>query len=489
LGVLAFAPVVGFGFAYDDHWTIVENTWLERPLLELVSLLASGEAVARRVPDATRPLMALVHALERRVFGLSPWGYHLVSLALYGVCCALAARLAWVLTRNRTVTIFASVFFAVSPLHAEPVAAVNYREDLFSAIGMLGALLLFITPPQRPPGVTSQREPWGRVLATGALLLFGLLGKESALAFVPLAVAVVWLVPWAASSARTNRLALFMLGLVLFVWLAWRWPLAASGDDLPLAPDRPLVQILLRTARFELQVLRHALLPFGYSPDHWRQPDASLSWAVPFLSVLAGVAALGRVRSTRNLAVGVALALAAPLACSPLLRPVNEYADRYFFLSVLGGGIVWGWALERLLMARGLGRFRRFLPFLCVPLLLPTWRATQIWRDDRSLWTAAVAITPGSPRAWAALSNVHRRAGDRHAAMASVERALAENPDYVPALMARIHHELAFEQLAAAREHVAELAARGLVSEAGLAKAKRCAGMPDPASAARCAGR
>jgi hypothetical protein len=490
VGLVVFAPVLAFDFVYDDHWTIVGNDWLVRPFFELVRLLASGEAVARHVPDATRPLMVLVHALERRVFGFTPFGYHLVSLLLYGLSCALAARVALVLTRRRYLALFAGVFFAVSPLHAEPVAAINYREDLFAAVGTLGALLLWCTPPGGSfMGTSGRRERWGRALATAVLLALGLFGKESALSFVPLAVVCVWLTPWARTAARANRFALFLLALTVLGWLVWRGPLTVGGEDLPLAPDRPLSQLLLRTARFELQALGRTLFPFGYAPDHWRQPDASLSWVVPFLSIVAGVAALGRVPSTRPAALGVAIALAAPLASSPLLRPVNEYADRYWFLSVLGAGIVWGWAFERLLLARRLGRFRRFLPLACVPLLTLTWRATALWHDERSLWTAAVAITPGSPRAWAGLSHVQRLAGEQEAADASIERALAANGDYVPALLMQIHNELAFGRLEAARRHLALLDERGLGRESGVAKAKRCAAMLEAAAAARCIGR
>jgi hypothetical protein len=259
-----------------------------------------------------------------------------------------------------------------------------------------------------------------------------------------------------------------------------------GGEDLPLAPDRPLGQVLLRAARFELRALQFALLPFGYSPDHWRQPDASLSSVVPLLSLLVGVAVLGRVRSLRPLGLGVALALAAPLGSSPLLRPVNEYADRYFFLSVLGGGLIWGWAFDRLGQARAVRPWRRLLPLACVPLLLVTWPATRLWRDDRSLWTAAVTITPASPRAWASLSRVQRAAGERDAADASALRAVAADEHYGPGLLTQIQNDLAFGRLELARVHLAELTAKGLGRTGGAGRAKACAAMPDAASAQRC---
>jgi hypothetical protein len=482
LGLLTFAPVVGFAFAYDDFWTLVENRWLERPLGELVRLLASGRAVAQHVPDATRPLMVLGHWFERRLFGLEPWGYHLDSLLLYAVACALATRLAWLVSRKRSVVLFAGVFFALAPLHAEPVAAVNYREDLYAAIGMLAALITLLTPHV----VSDGRGPDSgrRALGAAAWLLFALLGKESALAFVPLAGLIVWCDPRAFVIVRARRRVLYALGGVLVLWLLWRVPLALHGDDLPLAPSRPISQTLLRTARFEVMAVRHALFPWSYSPDHWHQPDASAAWVAPCLSLMAGVLLLGRSAATRLPALGVGIALAAPLACCPLLRPVNEYADRYFFLSVLGGGLVWAWAAERVAVRFAWGG-RALLLVACAALLVPTWRATELWRNERSLWTATVALTPGSARAWVGLSIVHRKAHEQEPADRALERGLAVDPEYGVGLVSQVYNDLAFGRLAQARERLAELERRDLRKLPGLGKAQRCAEL-DAAAAARC---
>jgi hypothetical protein len=484
LALVVFARVVTFGFVYDDGFTLVENKWLTRPLAELVGLLVHGEAVARHVPDATRPLMVLAHALERRVYGLSPVGYHVDSLLLYALVCALAARLLLVLTRRRAVALFAAVYFAVAPLHAEVVAAVNFREDLWAAAGMFGALLLWCGPLPEGRG---RADPGRRAVAAAALLTLGLFGKESALALVPLAFVIAFTLPWAREAMRARRRMAYALAGVLVLWLVWRVPLAVHGDDLPLAPARSLGQLLLRTARFEVLAVVHALVPWLYAPDYWRQPDASFRWVMPGLSLIAGVLLLGRARQARLPALGVGIALAAPLACSPLLRPINELADRYFFVGALGGGIVWGWALERLAFRLRLDAFRPALALLCAPLLLATWRATSIWRDERSLWTAATELTPASPRAWAGLSRVHRLAREQEGADTAMARALNADPDYVPALVTEVYNDLVFGRLETAREHLAALDARHAGDGGGIGKARHCAAL-DRTAATTCIG-
>jgi hypothetical protein len=479
LGALVFARVVGFGFAYDDRWTLVENRGLERPLGELFRLLATGQALRLHLPDATRPAMVLGEALERRVFGLSPAGYHLDSLLLYALACALATAFALVVSRRRDVALFAGCFFAVAPVHTEVVAAINYREDLLAAVGTLGVLACLCAPSR------SGDSP-ARALGVGALAALALLGKESAISALPLLGLVVWLVPWTKGPVRASRRALVIAGVVLLAWVLWRLPLALHGDDIPLAPRRSLVQTLLRTARFEVQAVRHALFPWSVSPDHWRQPDASFGWVAPFVSLVLGVALLGREKRTRLPSLGIGIALVAPLACSPLLRPGNEYADRYFFLSVLGGGLFWGWAATHAVRSLGISWRRRGVVVLALlPLALVAFRAAGMWRSERTLWLAATELTPSSPRAWAGLARVHRLAHEPDAADAAMARALAVAPDYKPALVTEIYNHLAFGRLDAARERLAALERRGLHDEGGLGKAKACAKL-DASAAARC---
>jgi hypothetical protein len=478
LGALTFASVVGFGFAYDDRWTLVENHWLERPVTELFRLLASGEALRFHVPDATRPAMVLMQALERRLYGLAPWGYHLDSLLLYALACALATGVALSVSRRREVALFAGCFFAVAPVHTEVVAAINYREDLLAAVGTLGALLCLTTRSR------AGDSPW-RALGVGALVALGLFGKESAVAALPLLGLVMWATPWAGAPVRNSRRALVIAGVVLVAWLLWRLPLALHGDDIPLAPRRSLVQTLLRTARFEVQAVRHALFPWSVSPDRWRQPDASFGWVAPFLSLIAGVVLLGRQRRTRLPALGVGIALIAPLASSPLVRPVNEYADRYFFLSVLGGGLVWAWAAAHAGRARVMASRRAWLVLALAPLAVVAFKDSSMWRNERALWSAATELTPASPRAWAGLARAHRLAQEREPADAAMSRALAVGPDYAPGLVTEIYNHLAFGRVDEARERLKGMDIRGFHDEGGLGKARACAKL-DAGLAARC---
>jgi tetratricopeptide (TPR) repeat protein len=196
--------------------------------------------------------------------------------------------------------------------------------------------------------------------------------------------------------------------------------------------------------------------------------------------------------------LGIALALVAPLASSPLARPINEYADRYFVLGVLGGGLFWGTLGVQLLrrLARGTTRrglvaashrYQHVLFVVCLPLAVPAFQATTIWRDERTLWTAALQRNPESARAWTNMARVHRRAGELPEVDRAVARALELAPRYPYALVARVFADLSSGRLEQARRHLAEIRALELTDTPGFRKAEHCAKL-DAESAKRCVG-
>ena len=126
---LLFLGARSFGFAYDDHWTIQENTWLDQPLGAILRAAFDGSGVRQDIPDITRPAMLASVWVDHRVFGLAPAGYHLHSLLLYLLVVLTARRLLSRLGLPPAVAVISSALFAVLPMHAEVAAAINYRED------------------------------------------------------------------------------------------------------------------------------------------------------------------------------------------------------------------------------------------------------------------------------------------------------------------------------------------------------------------------
>ena len=474
---VTYAQVWRFGFIYDDYWTVVGNVHLGKSLRELLAAAVSGRAVEWNMPDATRPLMGVSLWLDRRLFGLAPGGYHVHSVVLYAVVCVLAFWLAFGLLRSFVPALVAGVAFAVAPIHVEAVAGVNYREDLLAAIGLLGAASIAFWP--------LRGGCRGRVYACGALWAAALFAKESALV-APALLAALMLVrrPNVLGSQVVPPLTV-VGGAVAALWLNWRYGVSRLGEQIPTAAYTSWGGRLARSARFELVGLWKSLLPLAPQPEHDKLGEASWAWGVGLVLVVAGVVLLARQRRTRVLAAAGAVALVSPLCSSPLFAPVNELADRYWFIGSFGAALIAGWGLQRL-SVRG-ARLAALL--LLGGLGVASWRASSVWASEVDLWTVAVQRAPASARAWAALSRVHRIAGQRDLAERSIERALALRPGYVSAQTAQVLTLLWFGELAAARRQLAHMDPDASMQGDSLRSARRCALSVDAAAAAACARR
>lgn len=479
-----YAPVVTYGFAYDDAWTITDNRALDRGLFDLAGTLLGGRGRAAQIPDATRPWMVLSMWGDRRLFGTDPSGYHLHSLLLYGVCAAVSSLAAFALSRRWSTAVAAGVLFAVAPLHAEAVASINYREDLLAGVAVLGCLALLFWPRTRDAGL--------HVTLATLLLVAGLLSKESTVALWILAPVLAALrgpvLPWMRARARLVA----GLSSASIVWAVWRAWLRASGrDDVPLAlTHRAPVERVLRTARYVTRLTADGLFPTAWAPDHAPEGPASPLWLLGCAAGIAVVVWLAR-RRERTLASGLALAMLAGLPTSPLVSPINETADRYALLSVLGGALIWGELFvrlrARLSRAHLHGWLLRGAPLLVVlALSLVARRAAAPWQTDLSLWTAGVERAPLSPRAWTGLATARRVAGDLDGADAAIARAIALDPSFLRARVTAVYGALARGDVDRARQAILEVERLGGHDQTGMRQARRCVALA-PADAIPCA--
>jgi Dolichyl-phosphate-mannose-protein mannosyltransferase len=478
---LAFVRALGFGFVYDDSWTLTQNTALDGPLRPLLAAMANGTAPGLGIPDATRPAMVVSMWVDHQLFGNGPFGYHLHSLVLYAVVTAVAFFAARSLIGGGVASIVAACFFALSPIHAEVACAINYREDLIAALGILVPLAWLFRRDD-----AEDTLPAGLLVA--AIFAWGLLGKENTASLVVIVLAIAPLARVGRAWWMARERTIFLLASVFVLWIEWRWALVLGGDGIPRAARAPIVVRVFDTARFELRAVWAALVPFATSPEYAAEPHASpLLLGLLLLPVLA-VVVLRRTDELRPIAIGLTLALTAALPASPLAGPINARADRYLFVGALGGGLVWGTVI-RLIQARLPSRAWASLGGATVLLgTVLCFRAAGTWRDERSLWSYAVERAPGSPRAWAALSRVERRAGNLNEADRLIERALALDPRHLPSHVTRAYNLLARGEVAAARAEIAAIEAidnaRGSPPR-GLALARSCAA-ETPENAKQC---
>ena len=126
LMVVAYARVVSCGFIWDDDDYVTNN-----PVLETLGGLYDIWFVPTSLPQYY-PLVHTSFWMEYRLWELHPLGYHLVNVLLHGASALALLRLGRRLALPGI--LFAALWFAVHPVHAESVAWVTERKNVLSLL-------------------------------------------------------------------------------------------------------------------------------------------------------------------------------------------------------------------------------------------------------------------------------------------------------------------------------------------------------------------
>ena len=142
LGTVAlYWPATLCGFVnLDDSVTVAEDVHVQSGL----TWASIKWALFTPINGAWTPVAEWSHILVSQMFGMSPWGHHLVNVLLHAFNAALV--FAWLLqmTGARWRSLWVAALFAVHPLRVEAVAWVTERREVLGACFGLLALMAYV---------------------------------------------------------------------------------------------------------------------------------------------------------------------------------------------------------------------------------------------------------------------------------------------------------------------------------------------------------
>lgn len=168
----------GTSYVYDDAVIIGLDDRVQHP--KLWRQFWTHDYFNGAIDNLYRPLVSQSYGLQWWLHGDRPWAFHLVNLLLHVGVCALVAEFARRLVDWR-VGLIAGLLFAAHPVHSEAVAGIVGRAELACAVGVVGAMVLFLKRPMTRP----------RALAIFGLCVVAILSKEQGLLMPALLAALV----------------------------------------------------------------------------------------------------------------------------------------------------------------------------------------------------------------------------------------------------------------------------------------------------------
>jgi hypothetical protein len=400
LAVLVYLNALHNLFVYDDHRVIVENAGIQE-LLDLKAIL---------LHDVSRPMVNLSYAIDRAIWGVDPFGFHLTNLILHALNVLLLFQLScgmvedWLERREGRsrpiraglVAMVTATFFAVHPMMTEAVGYSTGRTDVLCGTFVL---LAFLTARRWLKG---GHHVW--LGATFGFWLAALTSKETAamLPFVLLCYERLVLRP----DASERRRSLFLLhGPLLTATLA---AAAARLFVLVVIEFHGDAVIRWRYGLVELDVARRylglMLFPEGQSIFHEvylpSQTAVAVSLAIVVGGLIGGAWACRKRQPLASLGFLWFVLLLVPPAMLVMMNHAEPMAERRTYLPsgglFLAAGVGVAWIAARVPRRHRL--LRGSLAVLFAVSLLSLGGRTVlrniVWGNPVALWREAVELSP-----------------------------------------------------------------------------------------------
>jgi protein O-mannosyl-transferase len=430
LALVCYWPALHNGFIWDDDMHLTNNPHLH----DLAGLVSLWTTSAARIC----PLVQTGFWVQRALWGLVPWPYHLVNilmhaaggLVLWQVLRALHVRGAW----------FGAALWVLHPVAVESVAWITELKNTQSALFYLLSVWFFVKWRQaalRRP----QMEAWARERFYALALLCGALAmaSKSSTVILPLALGLcAWWMEGRWNWRTVARLGPFFLcsGLASAVSM-WTQKIegALDTDYARSGPERLVTAGKVVWFYLGKLIWPHPLV-FIY--PRW-EVDASRVWSyLPLAAV--GVTSLVLWSQRRRWGRPVFLAWSYFLiALLPVLGLIDHYFLRYSFvgdhfqylasmgpLALAGAGLFLGLDV----VAKG-NRVAKAV--VCGMLLMVlgglTWGRTFVFRDNEVLWRDTLACNPACWMAHNNLGNALEKKGQMTEAIGEYQEAIRLNPD------------------------------------------------------------
>ncbi|MCH7989123.1 MAG: tetratricopeptide repeat protein [Planctomycetes bacterium] len=451
---IVFFQVRDFDFVnFDDGLYVFEN---EQVLsgVSWDSLLWTLGETGSKMTGSWHPLTWLSLMLDADLFDDDAGGFHLTSVLFHTANVLLLYALLRQMTGDHWKSGFVAALFAVHPMHVESVAWISERKDVLSTFFGLIALWAYARYAQRPG------RKW-YLIALAAFVL-SLLSKQM-LVTLPFVLLLLDYWPlrrirWSSSSddddpvpetatenggpccpgQHWSRLLWekvpFMLLAVLFCLIA----VIGQGEAIVPLELFPITKRLNNAVVVYVIYVMKTAAPYDLA-CFYPHPESIPLWksaGAVLLLVLTSIAAIAGARKRPYVLVGWLWYLGTLVPVIGLMQIGSQrMADRYTYIPSIGLFVAVSWLVPSLLPA---GRVRRRILacFAAVTLVVFTgmaWKQTGHWKNGRSLFEHAVAVTERNDLAHGNLGMALELQGHLDEAIQHYEMALNIEPKYLPA--------------------------------------------------------
>ncbi len=172
LGIVSYFNSLWNNFVWDDIFLIIQNDFIKGSRLIPQLFLKPLYYLSGHDYLYYRPLQGLSYVFDYMLFGINPFGFHLLNLLLHILAAIMVYRLIAILFSDKELALFSALLFTVHPINTSVVDYIASRADILLAIFIISSLIFFIRA----------KNIWFYLFSL-TCFIFALLSKEVAVIF------------------------------------------------------------------------------------------------------------------------------------------------------------------------------------------------------------------------------------------------------------------------------------------------------------------
>lgn len=431
---LLYAPSFKNNFVWDDQSLILGNHKIQHlsqiPKLFFTDFFDFQTVDGPNSGGYYRPLTMATFALDWLIWQENPFGYHLINLLLHCLNALLGFWLIQRLLGSNRIAFISALCFSLHPLQVDSVAYISGRTDLLAVTLLLSSFFFALSAEKQA------KKPlllWFCSLIT----YFGaLLSKEIGIVLPPLLFLYYWAVEKKKFSTSLLKTVPYLV-LTLFYLLI-------RGQVLNLAPGEQISYLDGIHWRFFCTLIAWIQsMPLFFWPSpiyferfqpyitHWiPQMGIALTFFAAYLMLLSIL--FKKNRALFFFASLYGLALLPVMGLHPLfIQDSIFWTEHFFYLPSLGFFPIVVFALSALLKKK---RWPHWLTISTSLLLVSTFsfftvQRVRDWKNEKTLFTKALAFNPNSARAHNNLALFYELRQKYDSAIFHLKEAIQINPN------------------------------------------------------------
>jgi len=430
-------------FVFDDIFQILENQWIRdiRNIPAIFSQSVWGFNSKASVLHYYRPMMHLVYTFNYYLFGLKPWGFHLVNIVMHAGVSVLVFVTASRLLRGSHFSsvnpylsppFIAALLFATHPVHTEVVTWAAAVPELSFTFFSLLSLYLYIR---------SDKGSINSYVLSLVSYAFALFSKETALT-LPIILAAY---DFGLQEGPGRSFKEYLRRYIPYLTVTALYLIMRSYGLRDVAPVTKVVELsvygyVINSLSFFAHYLVKLIFPVHLNAYHMFHPITSVLEPEGLLAL--SIAVIFMILVTMALKMNRPVFFSLVLVAVPLIPTFYiignsevGISERYLYFPSFGFVLLLVIAADKIRinkpeMTVGLGMV---LASVIGLYSVGTVSRNTIWKDEYTFFADTVKKSPDSAILHEALSGVLFNRGETDESIRESLQALTLNPSYAPA--------------------------------------------------------